>query len=306
MRKCCCALVQAARDFRIGAEDPLDQLRRAVGQPRDCAAVPGSAASAKRISAESECEPVFFMTAARWFSTVRWLMPRSAAMFLLGWPASTSSMIWRWRAVRPARRVAAASRRADNLAESPVLFQGALDAGEQFVAADRLFDEIRSPGLHGLDRHRHVALAGDHDGRQPSSLALEPLQQLRARPCRASGHRPGGSLRGQDDRLRGTPRNWRRSRPSGHLAWSRSRIASRTALSSSTTKMVGSRGPPAGRRAVGCSLAPPAAAERGSAGSGPISSFAFTGLFRCRWPPWAISRKVSVEMSPVRMMAGIS
>jgi hypothetical protein len=74
-------------------QDLLDQ--RALGQRRDCDPVPGSAASAKRISAESECKPVFFMTAARWFSTVRWLMPRSAAMFLLGWPASTSSMIWR-------------------------------------------------------------------------------------------------------------------------------------------------------------------------------------------------------------------
>jgi hypothetical protein len=31
--------------------------------------MPGSAASAKRISAERECEPVFFITAARWFST---------------------------------------------------------------------------------------------------------------------------------------------------------------------------------------------------------------------------------------------
>jgi hypothetical protein len=47
-----------------------------------------------------------------------------------------------------------------------------LDAGEQFVAADRLFDEIRSPGLHGSDCHRHVALTGDHDGRQPISLSL--------------------------------------------------------------------------------------------------------------------------------------
>ena len=37
-----------------------------------------------------------------------------------------------------------------------------------------------------------------------------------------------------------------------------------------------------------------------------IRSLAFTGLFRCRWPPSAISRKVSVEMSPVRMMAGTS
>ena len=65
MLGCCCAPVQPGRDSRIGTEDPLDQLRRDVGQPRDCAAVRGSAASTKRISAESECEPDFFMTAAR-------------------------------------------------------------------------------------------------------------------------------------------------------------------------------------------------------------------------------------------------
>jgi hypothetical protein len=67
-----------------GAGHPSDQLHRVRGQRAESDPVPGSAARAKRISAESECEPVFFMTAARWFSTVRWLMPRSAAMFLLG------------------------------------------------------------------------------------------------------------------------------------------------------------------------------------------------------------------------------
>jgi hypothetical protein len=69
--------VPAGRDFgstRIG-EGSLSTGRAALfGQRRDCDPVPGSAASAKRISAERECEPVFFMTAARWFSTVRWLM----------------------------------------------------------------------------------------------------------------------------------------------------------------------------------------------------------------------------------------
>ena len=80
---------------RSAQANPVDQPHRVRGQRGDSDPVPGSAASAKRISAERECEPVFFMTAARWFSTVRWLMPRSAAMFLLGWPASTSSMIWR-------------------------------------------------------------------------------------------------------------------------------------------------------------------------------------------------------------------
>src|SRR6516162_4110096 len=63
------------------------------------------------------------------------------------------------------------------LARIPDVFQGMFDVGEQFVAVDRLLDEIRSPGPHRLDRHRHVALAGDHDGLQPATLALEPLQQ---------------------------------------------------------------------------------------------------------------------------------
>jgi hypothetical protein len=50
------------------------------GQQKGCDPVPGSAASAKPISAERECEPGFFMTAARWFSTVRWLMPKKVYM----------------------------------------------------------------------------------------------------------------------------------------------------------------------------------------------------------------------------------
>ena len=54
-----------------------------------------AAASAVRTSAGRDFELVFLMMAARWLSTVRWLMPRSAAMFLLGWPARTRSKIWR-------------------------------------------------------------------------------------------------------------------------------------------------------------------------------------------------------------------
>jgi len=50
-----------------------------------------AAISANRASAGRDLEPVRFMILMRWFSTVRWLMPRSAAMFLLGCPASTSA-----------------------------------------------------------------------------------------------------------------------------------------------------------------------------------------------------------------------
>jgi hypothetical protein len=52
---------QSPEQRPIGAGDPFYQPPRAVGQPRDCAAVPGSAESAKWISVESECEAVFFM-----------------------------------------------------------------------------------------------------------------------------------------------------------------------------------------------------------------------------------------------------
>ena len=68
----------------------------------------------------------------------------------------------------------------EQLARIPRLFESSLDAGEQFAGADRLLDEVRSACLHGLNRHRHVGIAGDHDGRQPMARIMEPLQQFEA------------------------------------------------------------------------------------------------------------------------------
>ena len=48
------------------------------------AVAPQVAATASMTNSDSDLEPVFSMMAARWTSTVRWLMPRSAAMILLG------------------------------------------------------------------------------------------------------------------------------------------------------------------------------------------------------------------------------
>ena len=190
------------------------------------------------------------MIEARWFSTVRWLMPRSAAMFLLGWPARTSSMIWRCRGVRSATWFAASSPPGGQLARIPRLFERALDAGEQFVAADRLFDEVRSAGLHGLNRHRHVAVAGDHDGRQPMARIVEPLQQFEPVHSGQVGIDQQACFAartiGFEECLAGRD-NPRRS---GHLPRARARIASRTWLSSSTTKMTG--GPELPAASAGC------------------------------------------------------
>ena len=87
-------------------------------------------------------------------------------------------MIWRCRGVRSATWLAAFVAPGGQLARIPRLFERALDAGEQFAAADRLLDEVRRAGLHGLHRHRHVAVAGDHDGGQPMARIVQPLQQF--------------------------------------------------------------------------------------------------------------------------------
>ena len=84
---------------------------------------------------------------------------------------------------------------------------------------------------------------------------------------------------GRADRPRGTPRRWHRSRPAGRPPRSSSRIASRTARSSSTTKMVGGRGPsPSASAGCGVLAAAAAAARRAGAGSCRVSSFAFDRL----------------------------
>ena len=155
------------------------------------------------------------MIEARWFSTVRWLMPRSAAMFLLGWPASTRSITSRCRGVRPARWVAADSRHSCNLLEFLRQFERPLDAGDQFLAADRLFDEIQRARLHRFDRHRHVAVAGDHDRGQAMAVVMELAQQFEPAHSRQIGvdQQAGGMDR--DERPRETLRSSNRFRRCG-------------------------------------------------------------------------------------------
>ena len=76
------------------------------------------AARASRAKAGRDFDAVLCMIDARWFLTVRWLMPRSAVMFLLGWPARTSSVISRCDAVRLDRLLAASAFQAARWLES--------------------------------------------------------------------------------------------------------------------------------------------------------------------------------------------
>lgn len=89
---------QGAKLRSPGSAGPASQTRRqrfcrpghagtvdaARAPGRRTKSAPPAAPSANRASAGSEVAPVRRMIAARWFSTVRWLIFRSAAMFLLG------------------------------------------------------------------------------------------------------------------------------------------------------------------------------------------------------------------------------
>ena len=56
--------------------------------------------------------------------------------------------------------------------------ESSLDTCEEFLAADRLFDEIQRARFHRHDRHRYIGVAGDHDRRQMMTLIPELLKQF--------------------------------------------------------------------------------------------------------------------------------
>src|SRR5271169_5062854 len=90
-----------------------DLSRRDVGRPNNVCRPSqwvgraSAAASARRARAGTDLDSVRLMISPRWLSTVRWLMPRSAAMFLLGWPAKTICMISSCREVSNPTRLKA-------------------------------------------------------------------------------------------------------------------------------------------------------------------------------------------------------
>ena len=100
------------------------------------------------------------------------------------------------RGVRPPRRgLFAAAREIERV----------IDAGEQFVGAHRLFDEIRRAGLHRLDRDRHVADARDHDRRQSMPALAQMPQQVQSAHARQIGVQQEAiarrGLKGSQERL---------------------------------------------------------------------------------------------------------
>ena len=99
----------------------------------------------------------------------------------------------------------------DQLARISRLFERARDAGQQFITADGLLDEIQSARLHRLNRHRHVAIAGDHDGGQPIAGIVKPLQQFEPVHPRQIGVDQQASFAARNDTLRGRPRKSQRS-----------------------------------------------------------------------------------------------
>ena len=146
-----------------------------------------------------------------------------------------------------------------------------------------------------------IMIAGS---RWPASAAAAAIQ---ARSCRADRHRSAGMLRARDDRPQGS-------------------LAGRVILDDPALFLEHAR---ADRRAYmvvivddedrwaapngsGASAVRGVAAGAAACGVGRrrrmacVSSFSFTGLLSCTQSRSAMSRKASVDMSPVRMMTGIA
>ena len=201
-------------------------------------------------------------------------------MFLLGWPASTLSITSRCRG-RETREVS--RRRFSQLRQFAGIlgqFESPLDACDEFLAADRLFDEIQRARFHGLNRHGHVGVAGDHDRRQAMAVAHGASRAVRARSFPADRRRSAGMRTWPDQRPRERPRSLHRISTTRPSSSSTARIASRTRSSSSTTMIVAPSEAPrlherdeeAGR-AVSGGLARSFSIAR-------VNSFSLTGLLR--------------------------
>ncbi len=61
-----------------------------------------------------------------------------------------------------------------------VLLQRALNTVDQVLVAEGLLQEVERTGLHGLHRHRHIAVAGNENDRDHRAQPVELLLQLQA------------------------------------------------------------------------------------------------------------------------------
>jgi hypothetical protein len=66
-------------------------------------------------------------------------------------------------------------------------FESSLNASDEFLAADRLFDEIQCARFHRFNRHGHIRFAGDHDCRQAVTVNMKLLEQFEPAHCRQIG-----------------------------------------------------------------------------------------------------------------------
>ena len=83
----------------------------------------------------------------------------------------------RSRGVRRASRSAAVLRHSSKLSRIPDALERASDARQKLLGANGFLQKIGGSGLHRLDRHRDVAMTGDHNRRQATVLGLQPLQE---------------------------------------------------------------------------------------------------------------------------------
>ena len=137
-----------------------------------------------RTSCAREEACIFSITRARWISIVRWLSPRSAAMSLLGRPRVISCSTSRSRGVSDSSRA-----RIWSFCSSCARFSRSR-ASARWMRSSRSWSrkgfcrKSKRAVLHGLYRHRHIAMAGHEDHRDDRAAQVQLFLQLQAAHAR--------------------------------------------------------------------------------------------------------------------------
>jgi hypothetical protein len=121
---------------------------------------------------------------------------------------------------------------------SAAALDGVPDGAQQHVVAEWLRQELDSSRLHGLDRHRNVAVTRDEDDRHVHPIdsdALLQIETIEVRRVTSSTRQLGARTRGRD-RNSCADANVSGCQPSQRMSASSD---SRTETSSSTTNTIG-------------------------------------------------------------------
>jgi hypothetical protein len=122
--------------------------------------------------------PALAMMWARWVSTVRSLMPRSAAMTLLRLPSTMAPRIFQFARSQRLSPVVFGGESGSGVTSFVGKLQGGVDPFKELLHIERLFQKVESAEPHGAYGRWHVGIAGEKDHRYLGISLPQPVVHL--------------------------------------------------------------------------------------------------------------------------------